>query len=110
MAETHEKSVNGEVVQRMVMDYQSKTVEKWEFVDDVWTKTVERAMTAEEITDRNAEESERALDTRLRAVQKKNQAFLDLASPTNNQAMAQLKSLTRQMDALLRQQAKDLKV
>jgi hypothetical protein len=46
--------------------------------------------------------NEKALKDKAVTALAANQAFLDLASPTNAQVVAQVRSLTRQMNALIR--------
>lgn len=78
----------------------------WDFSTDPYTQrpyteaeNIEadrRAATA--VADRNRD----TLTDQARAALAGNREFLALASPTNNQTLAQVKALTRQMNAVLR--------
>lgn len=76
------------------------------FADRVeWVYTV-RAMTVEEVAARDAELQKpinlATLRSQAETALESNRTFLALASPSNAQTLAQVKSLTRQMNAVIR--------
>lgn len=72
---------------------------------ETWT---ERPKTQAELDAATAATNEAALISAARGAIAGNKTFLALASPTNAQTLAQVKALTRQMNALIRLQVRDL--
>jgi hypothetical protein len=71
----------------------------------VW---VERPKTADEITQATVTVNETTLTDKLRQALEANTAFLDLTTPTNAQILTHLRRITRETNALMRFQLRDL--
>jgi len=99
---------NGQEVERVEVSYSKRTYRRMARDESGQMAVVEeRSLTDQEIADKRTDEGAKAASQRIREAIAGNKAFLDLASPTNAQAVAQVRALTRQMTALLRLQLRD---
>jgi len=98
---------NGTLIEKTVADYDHQTVQIWRLQSQVMTLVEERAMTATELAKESATAVEKTVYERVQRAVESNRAFLGLTSPTNAQTLAQVKNLTRQMIALVKQQLRE---
>ena len=75
---------------------------------DTGTVIVSRPFTSAENEAAERRAATQVLLSQARNAVQNNNAFLDLTSPTNAEALAQIKSLSRQVNALIRLVADDL--
>ena len=100
---------NGVVIERETLDAVAGTYRLERDAGAGLVLVTQRALTQAERDTLTATDNFNTIENRLRDALASNKAFLAIAAPTNAQVIAQVKSNTRQLSALIRKAAGDFR-